>query len=151
MKHESIQELFGRTADRCGDRVAAEGGGKSVTYAELEAESNRLANFLLARGASKGSTVAILSDDTVAVTTAIIAVLRAGCVFVPLDSAAPDARLATLAAEVTPEWFLADSKHAHRLGRVASAGARAGVIELDEALTPNSYPHGLTHFDDYAA
>ncbi|HEX8851928.1 MAG TPA: amino acid adenylation domain-containing protein, partial [Pyrinomonadaceae bacterium] len=153
MKQENIQELFSRTAERCAGRTAAEHLDRSVTYAELERQSNKLANFLLARGASKGSVAAILCDDSIAITTAIIGTLKANCVFVPLEPAMPDNRLAAMLAEAAPEWFLIDSKYAHRLSHIAphGGGAKARVIELDGAQAASSYPPHLTRLDEYDA
>jgi amino acid adenylation domain-containing protein len=152
MKRENIQELFSRTAERCAGRTAAEHLDRSVTYGELEERSNKLANFLLSRGASKGALIAILSDDSIAITTAIIGVLKAGCVFVPLEPAMPDKRLRALMAEAAPAWFLIDSKYAHRLAAIApdDAGVAARVVQLDDAPAANSsYPAHLLHLDDY--
>ena len=50
MSYESVQEMFSRVAGQFAPQVAIERGGRRVTYGELEAESNRLANFLLAGG-----------------------------------------------------------------------------------------------------
>ena len=152
MKEANVQELFTRAAERFGDLIAAEHGDTSLTYRELEERSNRLANFLLARGASKGSLVGILSDDSLAIITAIIAVLKANCVFAPLDPAMPDMRLQAMVAEATPEWYLTDSMHSHRLGDIAPPGcAAAKVIQLDGAQTSYRYPAHLAHLDDYWA
>ena len=48
MSYESVQEMFSRMAGECGAETAIERGGRRVSYEELERESNRLANFLLA-------------------------------------------------------------------------------------------------------
>jgi amino acid adenylation domain-containing protein len=153
MKEGNVQELFSQTAQRCGDRVAAAHLGRSVTYAELEEWSNKLANFLLSRGASKGTVVAILSDDSIAITTAIIGILKANCVFVPLEPAMPDNRLKAMITGAAPEWFLVDSKYSHRLADIAppSEVAQARVVQLDGAQASNPYPAHLKHLGDYAA
>ncbi|HEV2704406.1 MAG TPA: amino acid adenylation domain-containing protein [Pyrinomonadaceae bacterium] len=142
--------MFSRTAERCARRTAAEHLDKRVTYGELEARSNTLANFLLSRGASKGALVAILSDDSIAITTAIIAVLKANCVFVPLEPAMPDNRLRVLLAEAAPGWFLIDSKYAGRLAAIAPEANPARVVQLDDARASDAYPAHLLHLDDYA-
>ena len=54
MNYESVHEMFSRTAEKYGPQVAIERGGQRVSYAEVEAESNRLANFLLDQGVSSG-------------------------------------------------------------------------------------------------
>src|SRR5215212_93276 len=85
MAYESVQEMFSRMAAQFGPQPAIERGGRLVTYANLEAESNRLANFLLDGGAGKETMVGLVSDDPVCIITGILGVLKAGAVFVPLD------------------------------------------------------------------
>jgi len=52
-----------------------------------------LAHLLLSAGAKKRSIVAVILDNKVDAITSIIAVLKAGCVFVPFDPLLPDLRL----------------------------------------------------------
>ncbi|HEX8559004.1 MAG TPA: AMP-binding protein, partial [Pyrinomonadaceae bacterium] len=84
MRHESVQEMFSRVTAEYGARAAVERGGRTTTYSELEAESNRLANYLLAGGAGRGTMVGLFTDDPLQVITGILGVLKAGGVFVPL-------------------------------------------------------------------
>ena len=58
MSNESAQEMFSRVAAECGPQVAIEAAGRRVTYASLEEEPNRLANFLLEAGAETGGLLA---------------------------------------------------------------------------------------------
>nr|QEO74660.1 AMP-dependent synthetase and ligase [uncultured bacterium] len=121
MSQESIQELFSRAAERHAARVALERGARRLTYGELEEESNRLANFLADAGAARGSVVAVMSGDTARVVTAIIAVLKAGCAFAPFDPRLPTGRLKTMAEQIEPRWFIAESEHMGKVAEVASA------------------------------
>ncbi|HEX8719954.1 MAG TPA: amino acid adenylation domain-containing protein [Pyrinomonadaceae bacterium] len=124
MTSQNIQDLFSQAAEKFSGREAVvRAGGAAVTYGELERESNRLANYLLSLGASKGSPVAILSEDAVAVITAILGVLKAGCVFVPLDPHIPARRLRSMAGEVAPRWFLVAPGLAGLAAEVAGEGA----------------------------
>ena len=132
MSNESVQELFSRTAAEFGSQVAIERGGRRISYAELEAESNRLANFLLAGGAGRGTMVGLLSGDPVSIITGILGVLKAGAVFVPLDPTFPEGRLRVMSERVEPQWFVSEAKHLEKLSRLRSeADASARVICLD--------------------
>lgn len=131
MKHTtSVQELFTRMAAERPEAVAIERAGERVTYAELEADSNRLANYLLAAGLAKGETVAFVADDAAEVVTAIIGVLKAGGVFVPLDPRIPAERLRAMISEVTPRWLLAQTKFVAALRAAVDEAARR-VVALD--------------------
>jgi len=134
MKHESVQELFSQVAEKLGDQLAIERAAERITYSTLEANSNKLANFLLSAGMERGALVAMLADDTIEVITSIIGVLKAGGVFVPLDPAIPENRLQAMIAEVTPTWFLIQSKFLNTLTHVTGATAeRAKIVGLDNA------------------
>src|SRR6185369_11784153 len=111
MSYESVQEMFSRMAAAFGSRVAIVRGGLEIRYAELEAESNRLANFLLESGATKGTMVALFTDDPIRIITGILGVLKAGAVFVPLDPTFPTGRLLVMSSQVEPEWLVSEEKH----------------------------------------
>src|SRR5215210_5523299 len=133
MSYQSVQEMFRQAATRFKDHTAIDYANKRTTYATLDAEANKLANFLVASGASRGSIVAVLIEDPVAVITAIIGILRAGCVFVPLDPSIPEKRLEAMVAEVSPSWFLFESRFSGVLERIATSPAR--VISVDSAAS----------------
>src|SRR5215213_3245733 len=107
MKNESVQEMFSRSAAEFGSQVAIDRSGRRVTYAELEAESNRLANFLL-EDVGRGSMVALFTDDPIRIITGILAVLKAGKIFVPLDPTFPDQRLHIMSDQVQPDWYVVE-------------------------------------------
>lgn len=115
-----------------GEAVAVDYGDRRLQYRELEEMSNNLANFLIASGAAKGSIVAILVEDNVEAIIAILAILKAGCVFVPLDPNLPETRLASMVAEVSPKWFIVESKFFNRIPMMAS-GARAICVDSGDA------------------
>src|SRR6187549_3913092 len=111
MSFESVQEMFSRVAAEFGAQTAIDRGGRLVTYAELEAESNRLANFLLDNGAGEGTKVGILSDDPRVVIKGILGTLKAGAVFVPLDPSFPEGRLRVMTEQVEPQWYVSETKY----------------------------------------
>jgi amino acid adenylation domain-containing protein len=132
MSYESVQEMFSRMAAEFGPQIALERAGRLITYADLEAESNRLANFLLDGGAGKGTVVGLVSDDPTRIITGILGVLKAGAVFVPLDATFPTGRLLTMSSQVEPQWFISEEKFLGKLGELSAlSGANAQVLSLD--------------------
>jgi amino acid adenylation domain-containing protein len=133
MSFESVQDMFSRVAAEFGPRVAIERGGRRFTYAELEAESNRLANFLREGGAGTGSMVALLTSAPELVITGILGVLKAGAVFVPLDPTFPDGRLRAMSEQVQPQWYVSEAKHLDKLSQLRSdANDEARTVCFDE-------------------
>jgi amino acid adenylation domain-containing protein len=129
VRHEGVHDLFSRAAARFADQVAIDRVSQRITYRELEAQSNRLAQTLQRRGLIRGALVAIVTADPIAVTTGLLGVLKAGGVFVPLDPAFPLARLQALVTQVTPAWYVVDAASAARLSSLADPAAH--VIRLD--------------------
>lgn len=115
MKNANVRQWFSETAFRFPTRTAIEHNGSQVTYEELEARTNRLANSLLAAGATKGSLVGLMFEDRAEYIAAIIATLKAGCVFVPLDPETPQIRLEAMIDEVEPRWGLAGAASQEKL------------------------------------
>src|SRR5689334_17604378 len=111
MSYESVQEMFSRVAAQFAAQAAIERGARRVGYAELEAESNRLANFLIEGGVRKGTLVGLLTDNPISIITSILGVLKAGAVFVPLDPTFPDGRLRMMSQQVQPQFYVTETKH----------------------------------------
>jgi amino acid adenylation domain-containing protein len=89
----SVVELFEAQADRNPDRIAVKCGLDHLTFGELNDRSNRLARTLLGSGVNQGDIVAVCLDRSPSYVVVILAVLKAGCAFLPLDPRYPLARL----------------------------------------------------------
>ncbi|MFD5986543.1 amino acid adenylation domain-containing protein [Streptomyces cyaneofuscatus] len=76
------------------DAVAIDTGAETLTYGELDRASHALAARLLAHGVTPGSLVGLLTEPGADAVVSVVAVLRAGAGWVPLDSGHPTARLA---------------------------------------------------------
>ena len=133
MSYESIQEMFSRTAEKYGPQVAIERGGERVSYAEVEAASNRLANFLLDQGVSRGTMVGLFTDNPIQVICGILGVLKAGAVFVPLDPTFPEQRLRGMSKRVQPGWYVTERKYLEKLKQVWAGAARVICVDENES------------------
>ncbi|KAH4193904.1 hypothetical protein HBH70_193220 [Parastagonospora nodorum] len=78
----------------------------AMTYGELEERANRLASRLISLGVQPGSFVPLCFDKSGWTIVAILAVLKAGAAFVPLDFEAPILRLRELVKDVKAQWIL---------------------------------------------
>src|SRR6185312_8053610 len=88
-----LHELFSMQAGRRGDVEAVVFHDRRLTYHDLELESNRLANFLQAHGIRHEDRVGILMERSAAMIVSILAVLKAGGVYVPIDPEYPEERI----------------------------------------------------------
>lgn len=89
----AVHSLFADVAASSPDAVAVVEGGKGVTYRELDDDANRLAHHLIGLGVGRGDRVAVGVGRSTDFIVTVLAVLKAGGVYVPLDMAYPPARL----------------------------------------------------------
>ncbi|MEU2509984.1 amino acid adenylation domain-containing protein [Streptomyces sp. NPDC007863] len=94
VEEESFPALFARRLAERPDAVAVVDRARSVTYAQLDARADRLARLLAARGAGAESVVGVAVPRSVDMVAAVLAALKLGAAFLPLDLAHPADRLA---------------------------------------------------------
>ncbi len=88
-----LQQLLQKSAARYPEKLAVWARGRSITYRELEQRSNQLAHLLRERGVRKGDRVGIYFPKCVESVIAMLGVVKAGGVYVPLDPQAPPERV----------------------------------------------------------
>jgi len=88
-----LQQLLQKSAARYPEKLAVWARGRSLTYRELDQRSNQLAHLLQQRGVRKGDRVGIYFPKCVESLVAMLGVVKAGGVYVPLDPQAPADRI----------------------------------------------------------
>src|SRR3954452_11699093 len=111
----SIPEVFAAAVARTPEAAALTFQGTTITYRELDEASNRLAHLLIGHGAGPGHCVALLCHRSADAITAILAVLKTGAAYLPIDPAVPTARIAFLIADAAPIIAITTTTHADRL------------------------------------
>ena len=96
-----LHDVFAAQAAATPQAVALEHEGEAMTYAELDAASAAWARRLAARGVRRGSLVGVCFERTPEMVVAVLAVLRAGAAYVPMDPSFPSARLRFLAQDAS--------------------------------------------------
>jgi amino acid adenylation domain-containing protein len=91
---ERFHELFEQRVAAHPDAVAAEHAGTQWTYAELDARANQLARALLARGLQREGVVAVVAERTLDWMASVIAIFKAGGVYLPIEPHFPAERVA---------------------------------------------------------
>ncbi len=95
----SLHALLADQAARTPERTAIRFNGQTLSYAQLETRSQRIAAALAARGIGKGDLVGVCLDRHPDLIASMIAVLKAGAAYVPLDPAYPGDRLRFMAED----------------------------------------------------
>jgi len=105
----TLPALFARRALEAPSAPALVLGEARMSYAELEARSAALAGALRVRGAGPGRIVAVALERSFELMVALLAVLRAGAAYLPLDPTHPPERLARILAKAQPVAVLAEA------------------------------------------
>ncbi|HEV7361874.1 MAG TPA: amino acid adenylation domain-containing protein, partial [Mycobacterium sp.] len=98
----SIPELFAAQVARAPEAVAVNYGEQSWTYRELDEAANRLAHLLSDHGAGPGERVAVLLNRSAGAIVSLLAVLKTGAAYLPMDPAHPTARMEFMLADAAP-------------------------------------------------
>jgi amino acid adenylation domain-containing protein len=144
----SIPVLWAAQVDRVPDAVALTCAGRSMTYREVEQAANRLAHLLTAHGAGPGGCVAVLFSRCAEAIVAILAVLKTGAAYLPIDPTVPATRVGFVIGDAAPTAVITTADLADRLD-----GYGLAVIDVhdpavdgypDTALTPPD-PDDIAH------
>ncbi|MEW5931654.1 MAG: amino acid adenylation domain-containing protein, partial [Gemmatimonadota bacterium] len=118
-RHACIHDLFAAQATRTPAAAAVRFEGRSLSYAELEGQANRLAHLLRSRGVGPETRVGIGVEKGPEMALCILGVLKAGGAYVPLDPAYPAERCATMLRDCGAALLLTQ---AHLAGHFSGAG-----------------------------
>ncbi|WP_217557910.1 non-ribosomal peptide synthetase [Streptomyces sp. GbtcB6] len=125
----TLSELFALTMAARPGQTAIVTPERAYTYAELDHVTAHLAARLRSAGVGRDVIVGVLAERSFAALAGILAVIRAGGAYLPLDPSLPQERLAHMVSDSRTGLVLADAASAGRL-----PGAGATVIALDDAV-----------------
>ncbi len=128
----TVHQLVAAQAARAPQAVAVVDGGATLTYGDLEAQANRLARHLLALGIDPEDRVGVCLGRSAGAVVALLAVLKAGAVYVPLDPAYPPARLASMLEDAGARVVLTAGEAA--AGLLSGEAGLVRLVRLDDPL-----------------
>ncbi|MFH8347403.1 amino acid adenylation domain-containing protein [Streptomyces sp. NPDC018045] len=113
----TIPMLFARQADATPDAVAVTAGGESLTYRELDSRAEAVAAELVRRGAAVGSVVAVALPRSLDLIVALLAVVKSGAAYLPIDPGYPTERQAFMLRDARPLFVVSTAEFAARSGQ----------------------------------
>ena len=125
----SVPVLFAAQVARAPEAVAVTCEDRSLSYRELEEAANRLAHLLAAHGAGPGECVALLLERSAEAIVAILAVLKTGAAYLPIDPTHPPARIRFMTQDAAPIAAITTTGLADRLD-----GCDLLVIDIDDPV-----------------
>jgi amino acid adenylation domain-containing protein len=150
VRESTVAAQFEEQVRRSPDATALTAADTRLTFAELNAAANQLATLLREHGAGPGTTVGLCLRRTADLTVSMLAVIKAGAAYVPLDPAHPPGRLAVIAADAELVAVLAHEATAAPLASVAAPVLVLDRLRAELAARPPADPPLAAGPDDIA-
>ena len=129
-----LWQIFDEVAAQHSGRTAVTFGDKQLSYRELHAQASQLAHRLLKLGVGTDTLVGVYLERSAQAIVALLAVLKAGGAYLPLDPAYPSERVATILDDAQPTVLLTED---HLLDRIPPHSAH--TVCLDRECEANSF------------
>ncbi|KAG5983621.1 NRPS protein [Claviceps digitariae] len=129
-----LHHLVEEAAERYPDRVAIIFGNTRVTYAELNAQANRLASYLCSRGIQPEQLIGLFLDKSEMMIETIIGVWKSGAAHVPIDPLYPIERIQFVLDDVKTGFIIASERHVSRLQNEILGERHIEIIPLEPLL-----------------
>ncbi|MGW2228795.1 non-ribosomal peptide synthetase [Streptomyces formicae] len=140
-----LSRLFAAQAARTPDRIAVVDGGTRLTYRELDVRAEALARELVECGAGPGRHVAVAMDRSADLVVALLAVVRSGAAYVPIDTRWPAERRRFILGDTDANVLLPDAWAPRTLTQDAARAPRPGAAAAHpDALAYVMYTSGST-------
>jgi amino acid adenylation domain-containing protein len=129
MKIKDLSAQIAEHSRRCPGKTAIRYKDQTISYCQLEKESNKIAIFL-SQQAKKVQYIIILLDRSPGLTASILGVLKGGLIFVPIDPVLPGAMIKKILQETRAEWVITSKQYDEVFKEVISQeGANVLLIE----------------------
>ena len=141
----TLPELFAAQVDKTPDAIAVVFEEQSLSYAQLDAHSNRLAHHLRELGVGPETVVGLCVERSLEMVVGLIGILKAGGTYLPLDPSYPPERLAFMLADAQARVLLTQAALVERLPAQAATIVRLDVDAPAIAQQPTIAPSIALH------
>jgi amino acid adenylation domain-containing protein len=128
-KNRLIHQLFEAQARRIPRAVAVECGGKQFTYGELNRRANRLARFLQKRGVGAEKIVGVCLERSLDLVVAVLAILKSGGAYLPLDPKYPPERIAFMLENARVSVLITQKSLEDGRWRMGDSDSRFSILD----------------------
>src|SRR5207249_3433551 len=136
-----VHELFEQRVEAHPDAVAAVHGDRQWTYRELNVRANRLGRALLARGLRREGVVAVVTERNLDWMAAVLAIFKAGGVYLPIEPHFPAARIATTLSRAGCRLVLTERGSTAMLDQALDSLSGVQTLFID-AVYEEGHPDG---------
>ena len=159
-KEKTISQLFEEQVERTPDNIAVVFEDKKLTYKELNEKSNSLAHYLRNSEISRNDIVGIMMNRSLEMIVSILAVLKSGACYIPIDPDYPQDRITYMLDNSNSKYLLTfknfDDKTRNKIRKAQSRGVeifegdREKNIKLFYSFIARKQPHNLTYYKNFA-
>ncbi|KAK4063043.1 hypothetical protein Trihar35433_8838 [Trichoderma harzianum] len=115
------------------DDIAVKDGLRDASYSQLSNEANGIAQLILAQGGSPGAHIAVLCEPSVDSVASMLAILQAGCVYIPLDLSLPAARHISILNDCDPAFVIVhDATKEAGTQLIAASQTKAQLLNVSD-------------------
>jgi len=108
-QQHTVVALFEQQVLRSPDAIAASDGQQALSYRDLNAQANQLAQYLRSLGVQPDSLVGVYLERSVSMLVGLLGILKAGAAYLPLDPIYPAARVVAMLDDAQAPWLLTQS------------------------------------------
>jgi non-ribosomal peptide synthetase component F len=138
-----VHQAFESIVDSQPSSVAVEHDGNTITYHELEKLSNMLANSLISKGLKPRQRVCLVLQRSINMVVAILAVLKCGCQYIPLDGGVvPDNVMAHIFKDTQAQYMLCLEKFHHRVQQFTTSTSTIVILDAAREKSTSSISGG---------
>ncbi|MDO9103419.1 MAG: amino acid adenylation domain-containing protein, partial [Methylovulum sp.] len=141
---DSLPQLLARQVRLTPERIAVQFGAQTLTFAELELQANGLAQYLVAQGAAPEKTIAVCVERCPNMLVALLAVLKTGAAYLPLDPQLPAKRLQHMVGDSGAMLVLVNGPSALELSVDVADMTRCRSVS-DESPDVRLHPDNLAY------
>ncbi|MEU3491848.1 amino acid adenylation domain-containing protein [Streptomyces massasporeus] len=138
----TVPDLFAARATRTPDAIALRSDAEDLSYGELDARANALARLLIGRGVGPETPVAVSMERGVDLVVALLAVLKAGGVYLPVDPGHPSERISYLLSDAAPALLLTTRATAAALPAGPSTAPQLALDDMGTTALLQGLPDG---------
>ncbi|WP_299497293.1 non-ribosomal peptide synthetase [uncultured Shewanella sp.] len=145
---KTLHQIFELQAARTPDSVALVFEGKKVTYSELNAKSNQLANYIRSEYQREfgceletGTSIALYLDRSIEMLVSVLAVLKSGCAYVPISPDFPKNRTRFILEDTKSPILLTQRNYEKQLIKLLG-DSQVSVISADNVIRDSELPEG---------
>jgi amino acid adenylation domain-containing protein len=118
-KNKTVHQLIMETAAQYADNLAVSFDGYQLTYQKLNEKSNQLAALLIQQGVRTGDTIGLAVERSHQMVIALLAIMKAGAAYIPIDPDYPEDRIQFMLADACPKILLTSKKYKGRYARTS--------------------------------